>query len=87
MNINIENYHLKSRALFEYLTKEEVAFIKSNLVNIEYVKGSLIFSENSYSRGVYIVKKGKVKIFQTNSDGKNNIVYIYKKEVNFGTRL
>lgn len=86
MDINIEKYHLKSTSLFELLSKEEVQLLKSKIVNIDYVKGTLLFAEDSYSRGIYMVKKGKVKIFKTNSEGKNSIVYIYKKGDFFGYR-
>lgn len=86
MDINIEKYNLKSSSLFELLSKEELTLLKSKLMNIEYVKGAVLFAENSYSRGIYIIKKGKVKIFQSNSDGKSSIVYIYKKGDYFGYR-
>lgn len=86
MELNIEKYHLKSTSLFDFLTKEEILFVKGNLQRLEFLKGTLIFAENSYSRGVYIIKKGKVKIFQSNSDGKNSIVYIYRKGDYFGYR-
>jgi CRP-like cAMP-binding protein len=86
MDINIEKYHLKSTSLFDLLSKEEVQLIKSKIIIIDYIKGTLLFAEDSYSRGIYIVKKGKIKIFKTSSEGKNSIVYIYKKGDFFGYR-
>ena len=47
---------------------------------------STVFKERSFSKGIYIIRKGKVKIFQTNSEGKQSIVYIYKKGDFFGYR-
>ena len=86
MDFNIEKYHLKSISLFEFLTKEDAILVKSKMLRQEFVKGDSLFKEKSYSKGVYVVRKGKVKIFQTNSDGKQSIVYIYKKGDFFGYR-
>lgn len=86
MNFTIEKYHLKSSSLFDSLSLEESQMIKRNLLRKEFVKGECIFKEHSFSKGIYIIKKGKVKIFQTNNDGKEGIVYIYKKGDYFGYR-
>lgn len=86
MEFNIEKYHLKSTSFFDALTYEESVLVRENLVGKEYNKGEYIFREKSYSKGIYIIRKGKVKIFQTNSDGKQSIVYIYRKGDYFGYR-
>jgi CRP-like cAMP-binding protein len=76
MEFNIGKYHLKSISLF----------IKGKLTRKEYLKGEILFKEKSYSKGIYILRKGKIKIYQTNHDGKQSIVYIYKKGDYFGYR-
>lgn len=86
MDFNLEKYHLKSSSLFDFLTPQETLLIKKRLSRKEYDKGEYLFRERSFSKGVYIVKKGKVKIFQTNSEGKQSVVYIYKKGEFFGYR-
>lgn len=86
MEFNIEKYHLKSSSFFEFLTKEDAVLVKSKMIRQEFLKGESLFKEKSYSKGVYVVRKGKIKIFQTNSDGKQSIVYIYKKGDYFGYR-
>jgi CRP-like cAMP-binding protein len=86
MEFNIENYYLKSFSLFESLSAEDAAFIKSKMVRKEFFKGEYLFREKSYSRGVFILRKGKVKIFQTGNEGKQSIIYIYKKGDYFGYR-
>ncbi len=83
---DIEKYHLKSSSLFDFLSNEETEMIKSRMTRKEYVKGEYLFKQASYSKGIYIIRKGKVKIFQTNSDGKQSIVYIYKTRDFFGYR-
>ena len=86
MEFNIEKYHLKSSSLFDSLSVKEAQEIKNGIIRKEYFKGECLFKEHSFSKGIYIIKKGKVKIFQTNSDGKEGIVYIYKKGDYFGYR-
>jgi CRP-like cAMP-binding protein len=86
MESDIEKYHLKSTSLFDFLSPEESHHVKNKLIRKEYFKGEYLFKENSYSKGVYIVKKGKVKIFQSNTENKQSIVYIYKKGDYFGYR-
>lgn len=86
MNFSIEKYHLKSSSLFESLSVEESTVVRNSLIRKEYNKGECLFKEQTFSKGIYIIKKGKVKIFQTNSEGKETIVYIYKKGDYFGYR-
>lgn len=86
MEFNIENYHLKSTALLDYLSVTEKNFIKNKIQRKELSKGAYLFREKSYPKGVYVIRKGKVKIFQTNGEGKQSIVYIYKKGDYFGYR-
>lgn len=86
MNFNIEKYHLKSSSLFDSLSNEESTLLKKSMIRKEFLKGEILFKEQTFSKGIYIVKKGKVKIFQTNTDGKESIVYIYKKGDYFGYR-
>lgn len=86
MELNIDKYHLKSSSFFDFLNKEEAQLVKSKMLRKEYFKGEYLFKEKSFSKGLYVVRKGKVKIFQTNSEGKQSIVYIYKKGDYFGYR-
>lgn len=86
MEFNIEKYHLKSSSLFTFLSARESALVRHKMIRKEYSKGDPLFKEKSFSRGVYIIRKGKVKIFQTNSEGKQSLVYIYRKGDFFGYR-
>lgn len=86
MEFNIEKYHLKSSSLFDFLNKDEALLVKSKMLRKEFLKGEYLFKEKSFSKGIYVIRKGKVKIFQTNSEGKQSIVYIYKKGDYFGYR-
>jgi CRP-like cAMP-binding protein len=77
---------LKSSSFYEMLSIKEKAEVKDKVIRQEYKKGQLLFKEGAYSKGIYIVKKGKVKIFKSNQQGLESIVYIYKKGDYFGYR-
>ena len=49
-------------------------------------KGKELFREGSYPRNVYIVRRGKVKLFQNSPNGTQTIVYIYSAGEMFGYR-
>jgi CRP-like cAMP-binding protein len=84
--INLENYHLKSSSFYDSLNPREKAFITDRIMRLEFKKGQTLFKEGSYSKGIYIIKKGKVKIFKSTQNGAERIVYIYKKGDYFGYR-
>jgi CRP-like cAMP-binding protein len=86
MDFNLEKYHLKSSSFFDFLSNEETRIVRARMIRKEYGKGEYLFYEKSHSKGIYIIRKGKVKIFQTNSEGKQSLVYIYKKGDYFGYR-
>ncbi len=86
MEFNIEQYHLKSSSFFDLLTPEETRLVKAQIGRKEYKKGEYIFKERSHSKGVYLMRKGKVKIFSTSGGGKQSIIYIYRKSDYFGYR-
>ncbi|MBK7666652.1 MAG: Crp/Fnr family transcriptional regulator [Sphingobacteriaceae bacterium] len=86
MSLDVDKYHLKSHSFFEFLSKDEEFFVKTHTRRIELKKKQILFREDSFSKGIYIIKKGKVKIYKTNPDGKESIVYIYKKGDYFGYR-
>jgi CRP-like cAMP-binding protein len=86
MEFDAEKYFLKSSSFFDFLTEKERTWVNSYLVRKEYKKGQILFKEGSYSKGVFIVVKGKVKIYGTNEEGKESIVYLYRKGDYFGYR-
>jgi CRP-like cAMP-binding protein len=86
MEYNIEKYHLKSSSFFDFLGPKEAKELRENMIRLEFKKGDCLFKEKSFSKGIYIIRKGKIKIFQTNAEGKQSIVYIYKKGDYFGYR-
>lgn len=86
MTFKIEKYHFKTDSVLEGLPAKEFRLLKTDMQRMEIKKGKTIYREESYSKGAYILRKGKVKIYQTNGDGKEQIAYIYRKGEIMGYR-
>lgn len=82
----MEKFHFKPISLFDGLPADAFRLLKENMQRMEVKKSGIIYSEGLFSKGVYIIRKGKVKIFQMTSEGKEQIVYIYKKGEIMGYR-
>lgn len=86
MNFAISKYHFTSKKLLQAVLPiymDELAAITKIVI---FKKGEEIYREGSTPKAVYLIKKGKVKIEQTNQDGNRRIVYIYTVGEYFGFR-
>ena len=54
--------------LFKNLTEEESEFIKPLLKKKEYKKGEMVFSEGELGAEMYLIERGKVKIYLVRGD-------------------
>ena len=86
MPFRIEKYHFKTDSLLAGLPANELMLLKHDMRRLEIKKAEVVFSEGSFSKGVYILRKGKIKIYKTNKEGKEQIVYIYRKGEVMGYR-
>ncbi|MEW6469769.1 MAG: Crp/Fnr family transcriptional regulator [Bacteroidota bacterium] len=86
MPLKIDNYHFSRFSVLEGLPEDESRLLKEKMIRKEIKKGQLIYRQGSFPRGVYFLRKGKVKIYQTNSEGKEQIIYIYTRGESFGYR-
>ncbi|MGZ3861685.1 MAG: Crp/Fnr family transcriptional regulator [Bacteroidia bacterium] len=86
MQLNINKYLFKGTSFLDLLTPREKKQVLGAVVRKEYKKGQVLFKEGFYSKGVYILRKGKVKLYQVEKTGKSNVVYIYRKGDYFGYR-
>lgn len=51
-----------------------------------FAKKTLIYSEGAYPRGLYIIRKGRVKVYIINNEGAEQIIYFLGKDEVFGHR-
>lgn len=86
MPFAIEKYHFKTDSIFDGLPANEFLLLKQAMNRMEIKKGKVVYREGVFSKGAYILRKGKVKIYQTNKDGKEQIAYIYRKGEIMGYR-
>lgn len=80
----IDNLFFESDKILSSLSPEEHTLLNSYTRPLNFKEGQLIFYENGVPTGVFIIKKGKVKIFKTGIYGKEQIFYIYKEGDLFG---
>ena len=86
MQYSAEKYQLCSLSFFDMMSREEAAFVRSRSLRKEFKKGQALMREGSFSKGVYVISKGRVKLHSSNDLGKESIVYIYEKGDFFGYR-
>src|ERR1043165_4972559 len=84
MNFDISKYYFVTGNLFEGLPEEHSQMLKSGMTKLEKKKGEIVFNKGSFPTGVYILRKGKVKVYQANQSGKSQILNIFKKGEYFG---
>jgi CRP-like cAMP-binding protein len=70
--------------LFGGLSREELARIGSIAQQKSYKRGQAIFWEGDPGIGFYMVADGKVKIYKTSAEGKEQILHIYGPGNPFG---
>jgi CRP-like cAMP-binding protein len=86
MPFNIEKYYFDRTRILDGLPPGELQLLQAKLTSHEIKKGTLLYKEGNNPNGVYFLNKGKVKVFQTNGQGKEQIIYIYTKNESFGYR-
>lgn len=75
---------LANSLLFSGLPDEQLEQIAAIAVTKRYRKGASIFFEGQPGVGFYMVTRGKVKIFKTSFDGKEQILHIFGPGEPFG---
>ncbi len=86
MAFDINKYSFQASIQLNGVSLTETELFKNNFVLREASPDKVIYREGQIPRGVYILKKGKVKISQFSADGKEQIVFIYRKNELFGYR-
>jgi CRP-like cAMP-binding protein len=75
---------LKRIPLFHHLSQAELGGFQAIFQEREYKKNQVIFIEEETGKYMYIVKYGEVKVLQTTSDGRENILAIHGPGDTFG---
>ncbi len=80
----IENWNLRSDSILSNFPSDQFEMLTRNESVKVYKKGEVIFREESFPTGVFLVKEGKVKIYKMDSGGKEHIIYLGAKGDLFG---
>ncbi len=65
--------------IFSDLNEEKLNALENRLINRKYTKGQVVFHKGDDSAGLYIIKKGRVKVFLPSTQGEEVILTILSK--------
>lgn len=68
--------HIGSIIYFEGITDGELAYITDNSSLRSYTANEIIFIEGELANGLWIVEKGRVKIYKLSPDGSEHILHL-----------
>ena len=86
MGVDLDKFTLKAGSLFSLMEPEQARYAREHLSVRSFRNGYELYRKGSYAKGVYIVRKGKIKISYINDDGRESIIYVYKRGEYFGYR-
>lgn len=74
----LENKSLvKKIPIFAVLTPDEIEQIEKIILTNKYEKGNILFFEGEAGEAVFFIKKGKIKIYKSDFDGREYILNIF----------
>lgn len=72
----IDKWNFKSQSILNNLPEHEYGYLCSNMSEHRYNKGEIIFREGAVASGIFFIKKGKVKKYQVDHTGREQIIYV-----------
>lgn len=63
-------------SIFSVLTPEQLGRLTEKIAHKNFKKGQIIFFEGDVSDKLYVINKGKIKIFKYTREGKEQILYL-----------
>ena len=84
--MDLSSFYFNSTPVDEVLGEAERVQLYKNSTEFKYTRGINIFEERTYPKGVYILKKGRVKLYQSTSSGTQQIIAIHGAGEIFGYR-
>ncbi|QPC83706.1 Crp/Fnr family transcriptional regulator [Phototrophicus methaneseepsis] len=75
MKSSIKNY-IESIVYFDGIIPEELSYISDNSVLRSYVANEIIFIEGDLAEGLWVVERGRVKIYKLSPEGNEHILHL-----------
>jgi CRP-like cAMP-binding protein len=72
----IDKWDFKSESILSDLPADDFELLTANKIEKQYKKGEIIFRENSFPAGIFLVSEGKVKKYKLDKEGKEHIIYV-----------
>jgi CRP/FNR family transcriptional regulator len=67
---------LQRTALFGCLTEKELSDIAQYAVELQFKKGEMLFLSGERARGLFLVVSGKIRVFQNNAEGREQVMHV-----------
>jgi CRP/FNR family transcriptional regulator len=67
---------LQRTTLFGSLTSEELANVAKRAVEIHLRRGQMLFLSGEAAKGLFVVIKGKIRAFQQDKDGREQVMHV-----------
>jgi len=81
-----ESCELQRRFIFRHINTEQLQFISNEIEVLHYMPGEFIFKKGASPRGFMCLKKGKVKITNSASNGNEQIIDLKSSPDTLGIR-
>ncbi len=75
---------LKEQILLKELNEDELNIIAGKVQELSFPMGKMIFMEGEETKGIYLIKKGKVEISKTTPDGWKQTLAVFTDGHFFG---
>jgi CRP-like cAMP-binding protein len=85
-SFDVKKYYFKNGSSLNKLSAKAKKSLDLHSKLLVEKKNKILFKEEQYSKGFYFLLKGKIIFYQTASDGKEQIVYIYSDNEALGYR-
>ncbi len=73
------NLDFNSQEILSSLQSADYEMVREKMKFLTFKKGQLIFYDDGLPTGIFLLEKGKAKIFKVGLNGKEQIFYIYRK--------
>src|SRR4051812_10595419 len=83
---SIAKYYFNNKPVLAALPEDDLLLFRKHLTLKKVRKGKELFQEGASPKGIYILKRGRVKLYQRMQNGGEQIVYIYTPGEMFGYR-
>jgi CRP-like cAMP-binding protein len=84
--MDLSSFYFHSKPIEESLSEVDRKELYQHVSEKKYSRGVQIFEQGNYPKGVFILKRGRVKIYQSASSGDEQIIAIHSVGEMFGYR-